>query len=136
MIVEREVLLNTPYKRKRSDPEINSGEFLLDIASYVPAKVQLKNLIESGERLKLAREEMYHFPREEDVDEDFEDPTMTPGFDMSDASQMLSDLEEKKKKDEKIRRKALQSKKKDDKVVPSKSKDGDENDSEGERDDQ
>jgi len=74
-----------------SDPEKNDGELIVEIGSYIPAKQQIESFIQSGRNLQAARQGRYDF--EGEVDEDFTDPTRSPGFDMADASQLLLQAE-------------------------------------------
>lgn len=74
-----------------SDPEKNDGELVVEIGSYIPAKQQIESFIQSGKNLQAARQGRYDF--EGEVDEDFTDPTRSPGFDMADASQLLLQAE-------------------------------------------
>ena len=74
-----------------SDPEKNDGELVVEIGSYISAKKQIESFIQSGKNLQAARQGRYDF--EGEVDEDFTDPTRSPGFDMADASQLLMQAE-------------------------------------------
>jgi len=74
-----------------SDPEKNDGELVVEIGSYIPAKQQIESFIQSGKNLQASRQGRYDF--EGEVDEDFTDPTRSPGFDMADASQLLMQAE-------------------------------------------
>ena len=74
-----------------ADPEKNDGELVVEIGSYIPAKQQIESFIQSGKNLQAARQGRYDF--EGEVDEDFTDPTRSPGFDMADASQLLMQAE-------------------------------------------
>jgi len=74
-----------------ADPEKNDGELVVEIGSYIPAKQQIESFIQSGKNLQAARQGRYDF--EGEVDEDFTDPTRSPGFDMADASQLLLQAE-------------------------------------------
>lgn len=64
---------------------------------YIPAKVQIENMLMAGRRLEESRAEMYDFPPGKEVDEEFIDPTRNPGFDISEAYVIKRDLEEKAK---------------------------------------
>ena len=52
------MLFQTRYNRQERPGEINSGENLVERAGYIPAKIQIENLINAGIRLKEHRAEM------------------------------------------------------------------------------
>lgn len=79
---------NTHYVRKRSLPETNSGETIVERAGYIPPKIQIENMIIAGHRLQQFRKEQYDFQPGQDIDEDFDDPTRDKNFDLADASQL------------------------------------------------
>lgn len=91
----------TQFKRPKDAPEINTGEDICEKTGYVPANVIIENMIYAGQRLDLARSDMYDFKDEEDIDHDYIDPTRAPGFDLADASaigmQVSSKLSEQRK---------------------------------------
>ena len=47
----------------------------------------------AGQRLDIARREMYDFGDESEIDEDLYDPTRSNNYDLSDASQDLLEIE-------------------------------------------
>lgn len=63
--------------------EVNSGEVLVETEGYVETNLLIENMIYAGARLDRARSDMYDFPNEEAVDEDFIDPTRKPGTDIT-----------------------------------------------------
>ena len=73
------------------EPEKNDGELVVEIGSYIPAKKQIESFIQSGKNLQASRQGRYGF--EGEVDETFNDPTRSPGFDLADASQLLAKAE-------------------------------------------
>lgn len=75
--------------------EKNSGEKKVEKAGYMPAEVQIFQMIQAGQRLGEARKEMFDFAPGQDIDEELFDPTRSPGFDMSDASQIYLNFQEK-----------------------------------------
>lgn len=76
----------TPYNRKSSPPEINSGKSQTEKAGYIPAKIRIENMMLAGQRLVAHRAEMYDFGTGVEPDEDYPiDPTRSKNFDMSDA---------------------------------------------------
>jgi len=89
-------MFNTKYKRKEVIGEINSGEIIVDKFDYVPPQVQINRMIQAGERLKIARREHYDFGNDEEVPDDFIDPTRAPDFDLADASAFQEAWELKK----------------------------------------
>jgi hypothetical protein len=76
----------TPYNRFPSPPEINGGRMITETAGYVPAKVQIENLINAGLRLAEYRKEQYDFGADEPDDDSFADPTRAPNYDLADAT--------------------------------------------------
>ena len=68
--------------------EVNTGEYLVETAGYISPQKQIEGMINAGIRLQLARDEEFDLIGDPDVDLDqnFDDPTRHPGFDMSDAS--------------------------------------------------
>lgn len=77
-----------------AQPEINSGEYILELDGFIPLRLQLLQLQAAGQRLKEFRAEAFDFATGE-VDDNFHDPTRNPGFDMADASLILSEIEER-----------------------------------------
>lgn len=77
----------TKYSRKEFSKtyEKGGGKRMVETAGYIPAKQRIENMIMAGQRLALARKELYDFDGE--VDENFEDPTRRPGYDLADAFQ-------------------------------------------------
>lgn len=75
----------TQYNKLRATPEKNSGVYLVEKAGYVSAQKRIEALILAGQRLVQSRIDAYDFDKE--IDEDFEDPTRNPGYDMADAFQ-------------------------------------------------
>ena len=64
--------------------EINSGELITETAGYIPADVQIQDMIAAGMRLGEYRREMYDFDANEEIPEDFMDITRIPGVDVVD----------------------------------------------------
>lgn len=79
-------MFNTPYNRKHSEPEVNSGELKTERSGYIPAQKRIENLMLAGQRLVTSRKEMYDFP-DGKIDEDYTDPTRRKDFDMAEAFQ-------------------------------------------------
>lgn len=86
---------HTNYEPPEVDFEKNSGEKKVEKAGYMPAEVQIFQMIQAGQRLGEARKEMFDFAPGQEVDEDVFDPTRSPGFDMADASQINLNLQDK-----------------------------------------
>lgn len=91
------MLFQTRYNRQERTGEINSGENLVERAGYIPAKIQIENLINAGIRLKEHRAEMYDFKTLAEIDLDFHDPTRSKNFDIADAFQLKTALEHRLK---------------------------------------
>ena len=81
-VVDVEVF--TKWKRPKPDKEINSGEQVTETAGYIPADIQIEDMLAAGMRLGEYRREMYDFDANEEVPEDFMDPTRSPGVDVVD----------------------------------------------------
>lgn len=77
---------NRKYQRKKSVPEKNSGVLIVETAGYIPAKVQVEQMIMAGRKLAEYRKEMYDFGPDE-PDDGYVDPTRSPNYDMADAHQ-------------------------------------------------
>lgn len=69
------------------------GELLTEVAGYIPANIRIENIINAGERLRQARAEMYDFGPNDEIDEDFQDPTRSKSFDLADASVLKENLD-------------------------------------------
>lgn len=119
------------YGKRERFLEPGGGEKITEQAGYVPPKIQIENMIMAGQRLNAARAEMYDFPPGEEVDENYSDPTRDPGFDVADASQMLSNLEEKKRESDKNLEKEKKSVDKSPKVRDNVSMEAESDDKEG-----
>lgn len=72
------------FKRPKDVKEINSGEQITETAGYIPADVQIQDMIAAGMRLGEYRREMYDFDANEEVPEEYFDPTRSPGVDVVD----------------------------------------------------
>lgn len=84
--------------------EVNSGELITEVAGYIPAQVQIEDMIMAGARLDASRAERFDFASEEEVDESFEDITRSSNFDMADAAQIRNELVAKAEVSEKNRK--------------------------------
>lgn len=73
-------------------PELDEGKMdsvsKVETAGYIPADVQINMFIEAGRRLEQARKEQFDFAPEEEVPDDFIDPTRRGDFDLVDAQQI------------------------------------------------
>jgi hypothetical protein len=88
------MVFETHFSRSVFDDEVNEGKKIVETAGYVPAKKQIENLLLAGEKLVAYRKGMYDYePDDDSDDDDFNDPTRVPGFDMADSSQLQSELE-------------------------------------------
>jgi len=87
----------TKYNAKPSPPEKHGGQSVTERAGYIPAKARIELLMQAGIRLREWRSEQFDFASEDEVDEDFIDPTRRPGFDLADATQVMQELEERRK---------------------------------------
>lgn len=82
----------TEYNRPPSDAEIQDYVSITETAGYLPAHVQIENLIDAGRRLDAYRKEAYEFP-DGVVPPDYVDPTRSPGFDMADGTRIGREVE-------------------------------------------
>lgn len=76
----------TAYERPDPQLEPGGGESIVETAGYVPAEVQIMDMMAAGRRLGEYRRERYDFGAGEKVPEDYYDPTRSPAFDLADAS--------------------------------------------------
>lgn len=53
---------------------------------YIPVKDQIEEMLLAGRMLDAYRKELYHFGPDEEVDEEFEDPTLHPSYDAAQAA--------------------------------------------------
>ena len=82
----------TKYKRPAPVLEHPDPVSKVETQGYIPADVQIMRMIDAGRRLDNFRRENFDFGSEEEVEDDFIDPTRSPGFDMSDASQLAKSV--------------------------------------------
>jgi len=87
------MIFQTHLTHKSSPPEKNSGITIVERAGYISAQKRIENMILAGQRLVEYRKHQFDFIGNE-IDEDFEDPTRNPNFDMADASQLQLALQE------------------------------------------
>lgn len=78
----------TEFDRPPPVLEMNDGKSIVETVGYIPADVQIEQLIQAGIRLDKHRKEAFDFAPEEAIDPTFEDPTRSPNFDMADASNL------------------------------------------------
>lgn len=84
---------NTKYDRKAKEPEINSGEVLVERRGYLTIEQQVNNLLLAGERLQAARLEQYDYSEEYKDGEDFAVPNnRVNNYDLADASADYEDI--------------------------------------------
>lgn len=72
---------------KKDFLEINSGEKLVEVGAYVPAKTRIENLMNAGQRLFASRIEQYDYPDGIIDPKKVLDPTRQPNYDQADAFQ-------------------------------------------------
>jgi len=81
------------------DGEEMSDEDLVETSGYIPAKIQIENLIMAGRRLDVYREEMYDYPDGlSDDDNPILDPTRKGNYDLVDAQNDMENLKKRIKK--------------------------------------
>lgn len=74
--------------------EENDGKSIVEMAGYIPAHIQIQQMMEAGERLNRSRRDQYDYASEEEDDGRI-DPTRDSNFDLSDASRILNDVDSK-----------------------------------------
>lgn len=78
-------MFKSKYEFKPQAGEPGGGPVLVERAGYIPAKIQIENLIDAGKRLKEHRKELYDvFDGEGSEDEVL---VRKPNYDLADASQ-------------------------------------------------
>lgn len=83
----------TKYNRKPSNGETLSSKSKVERSGYIPAKVQIENLLMAGVRLNDFRNNQYDMT--DDIpNEDYFDPTRSPNFDFADATQLERQADE------------------------------------------
>lgn len=75
--------------------EPGGGKRVTESAGYIPAEVQIEEMLLAGKRLGEYRKERYDFAEDEEVPEDFIDPTRAPGLDLAEASMMERSMKER-----------------------------------------
>lgn len=80
-------MFQTKYERKPTIPEKNGMPSKTEKIGYIPPKIQIENMILAGQRLADSRRG-YEFAENEEIPEDYIDPTRNPNFDLADASEM------------------------------------------------
>lgn len=81
-------MLQTRYALDKHVKEAGGGQSITETAGYIPAKVQIEQLIAAGARLGEYRKENYDFGPGEEVPDDYNDPTREANFDLADASRL------------------------------------------------
>ena len=87
----------TKYNRPNLVEEVNDGKSKVETAGYVPAEVQIMDMLSAGIRLNEYRKDRFDFAADEVVPDDFIDPTRSPGFDLADASIIGRDVDSRLK---------------------------------------
>lgn len=109
--------INKHYDVNRSPREINSGEILVEMAGYVPAKARIESIIDAGKRLLDFRMDQFDSYQPHFNEEEFFDPTRSPNFDLVDAQRYaegvkarmelaVKNAKEAKEKSEQLKQKA------------------------------
>lgn len=99
------------YRAGRNPGQVMDSVSKVETVGYVSAKERIERMMEAGSRLNMFRREQFDFEMDK-VEENWEDVTRKPGFDMADAAQSLLAVEkriesakkvaaEKKKEEEK-----------------------------------
>lgn len=95
------MVFNTRENRIKKNYEVNSGRVVVEQAGYISKQKRIDNIIAAGQRLIMARSEMYDYPPgvEPDINAPM-DPTRRKDFDLADASMLLNTIQPKKKNDD------------------------------------
>ena len=90
-------MFQTQYNRAKHarNPEVNSGEILVETAGYVSTEKRINNMILAGQRLVESRRTQYDLEGDYDSEDIDLDPTRDPGYDLADATQDMLGLEQK-----------------------------------------
>lgn len=83
----------TKYNRPKLVEEVNDGKSKVETAGYVPAEVQIMDMLSAGMRLNEYRKDRFDFAADEVVPDDFVDPTRSPSFDLADATAISRDVD-------------------------------------------
>lgn len=92
-----QIYTQTKRPEKKEFLEKNSNEIIVEKAGYVTAKQRIEDMINAGRRLVDHRKANYDFKENEEIDENFDDPTRSPGFDPADASSIMQEIDAKMK---------------------------------------
>lgn len=87
----------TQFDRPETKYEKGGGKKITEQAGYIPAKIQIENMIFAGQRLNASRAEM--FDTTDDTEPEI-DPTRGSNFDLADAT-ALGRITEKRLKGQK-----------------------------------
>ena len=83
------------YKRPKLDEGKMDSVSKTESAGYIPAEAQIELFIQAGRRPDQARKEQYDFSADEEVPDDFIDPTRSGSFDLADATQLRIAVDQK-----------------------------------------
>lgn len=102
-------MLQTRYALAPRSYEAGGGEKLVETAGYIPAEIQIRQMIDAGIRLGEYRQELYDIANGEDDPEVIPiDVTRSGNYDLADASTDIRRVEArltKKKEEEKVEEK-------------------------------
>lgn len=74
-------MFSTKWERSKPFYEKGGGKVIVEKAGYVSANDRIQAIINAGQRLNEYRKEQFHFQADQEVPEDFNDPTVSPQFD-------------------------------------------------------
>ena len=75
--------------------EANDGTKVTETAGYIPAELQIRRLLEAGQRLDEWKEDLFDFAFNEEVPDEYLPPDRTLGFDPADASEHLRSFDQR-----------------------------------------
>lgn len=103
-------MYNSQAKRVRQKGEVFSEETLVETAGFIPKERKIRMMLQAGKRLdEMRKAGMFDFDPGQKIDLNISvDPTRSKGFDLAEASMMLSQL---KIKADKIKNQISQTKK-------------------------
>jgi hypothetical protein len=90
----------TAYRKHEARLEYNDGPVLVETAGYIPAKMQIEQLINAGRRLEAARAEMYDFGPDDKVDDTVDPRVRRKDYDLAEASEDAQEVSERLRKQE------------------------------------
>jgi len=90
----KKMKFNLPYV-SHGTPEKNNGTKVTETAGYIPAELQIRRLLEAGQRLDEWKADLFDFAFNEDVPDNYLPANRSLGFDPADATQHLRSFDQR-----------------------------------------